>query len=144
MCTLERIPYFSDIPRGESVRTQLLDTANDRDVDIIAYCFMPDHLHLLVEGQSEQANARKFAEVFRQVSGFYFRAHREARLWQEGYYDHILRDEDATIAVARYIVLNPVRAGLCADASTYPLTGSTRYELAQLLTAAEWYPPSRR
>ena len=84
------------------------------------------------------------AEVFRQVSGFYFRADRETRLWQEGYYDHILRDEDATIAVARYIVLNPVRAGLCADASTYPLTGSTRYELAQLLTAAEWYPPSRR
>jgi REP element-mobilizing transposase RayT len=99
---------------------------------------------LLVEGKSEQANARKFAGVFRQASGFHFRACGGARLWQEGFYDHVVRDEDATIAVARYIVLNPVRAGLCADASTYSLTGSTRYELAQLLTAADWYPPSRR
>jgi len=48
---------------------------------------------------------------------------RNKRLWQDGYYDHVLREEEATIPVARYIVLNPVRAGLCEDASAYPAPG---------------------
>jgi putative transposase len=104
---------------------------------------MPDHLHALIEGTSEQADSRKFAHAFRQVSGFHFKQARGSRLWQEGYYDHVLREEEATLAVARYIVLNPVRAGLCADASGYRLLGSTRYTIAELLTAADWYPPSQ-
>lgn len=123
--------------------SQFLSAATQSDVEIIAYCLMPDHLHALVEGMSEQANSREFADAFRRVSGFHFKQAHGSRLWQEGYYDHVLRDEEATIAVVRYIVLNPVRAGLCADASDYPLLGSTRYTLAELLTAADWYPTSR-
>jgi hypothetical protein len=76
------------------------------------------------------------------VSGFHFKRSRSRRLWQEGYFDHVLRAEEATIAVVRYIVLNPVRAGLCTDAKTYPLHGSSCYTLSELLTATDWYPPS--
>jgi putative transposase len=128
--------------RTEEIVEQLLSTAAHWGVEIIAYCFMPDHLLVLVEGVSEQADARKFADAFRQVSGFHFKQARGRRLWQEGYYDHVLREEEATIAAARYIVLNPVRAGLCADASEYALSGSTQYALPELLTAVDWYPPS--
>jgi putative transposase len=142
MCTLNRKNHFSDLARGEKVVSQFISTAPHSDVEIIAYCFMPDHLHALVEGMSEQTNSRKCADAFRRVSGFHFKQVHRSRLWQEGYYDHVLREEEATIAVARYIVLNPVRAGLCAAASDYPLLGSTRYTLAELLTAADWYPPT--
>ena len=142
MCAFKRKLHFADLATGERSCTQLLETAAGWDVEVIAYCFMPDHLHALVEGKSERADARKFADVFRQTSGFHFRASCGTRLWQEGYYDHVLRDEDATIDVARYIVLNPVRAGFCTDASSYPLLGSSRYTLAELLTAADWYPPT--
>jgi hypothetical protein len=45
--------------------------------------------------------------------------------------------------VVSYIVLNPVKAGLCADASAYPLLGSSRYEVSELLTATEWDPVTR-
>ena len=103
---------------------------------------MPDHLHVLVEGKSETANSRRYADRFRQLSGFHFKRLRSRRLRQEGYFDHVLRAEEATIAVVRYIVLNPVRAGLCTDAKTYPLLGSSRYALSELLTATDWSPPS--
>jgi putative transposase len=142
MCAFERRNYFSDVARGDQARTHLLSSAARWDVEAIAYCFMPDHLHVLVEGKSVNASALKFAETFRQRSGFNHRSACATRLWQEGYYDHVLRAEDATIAVVRYIVLNPVRAGLCADATTYPLLGSSRYELSELVTAVDWYPPS--
>jgi putative transposase len=142
MCTLERQDHFSDVVRTREIVEQLLSTAAHWGVEIIAYCFMPDHLHVLVEGMSEQANSREFADAFRQISGFHFKQARGRRLWQEGYYDHVVREEEDTIAVARYIVLNPVRAALCADASEYALLGSTRYELPELMTAVDWYPPS--
>jgi putative transposase len=143
MCTFQRRQHFADFSVGEQVTAQLLRTAVRYDAELVAHCFMPDHLHVLVEGKSEQANSRKFADVFRQVSGFHFRKSEKGRLWQDGYYDHVLRDEEATLPVVRYIVLNPVRAGLCAEASAYPLLGSTGYEMPQLVTAVDWYPPWR-
>jgi hypothetical protein len=53
-----------------------------------------------------------------------------------------LRDNENLRAKYEYIRMNPVRAGLCTDASSYPLLGSSRYTLAELLTAADWYPPT--
>src|SRR6266478_5236097 len=49
--------------------------------------------------------------------------------WQEGYYDHVLRDEEPTIGVAAYILHNPIRAGLSRTLEGYPLLGSDRYTL---------------
>jgi len=74
MCAFKRKLHFADLATGERSRTQLLETAAGWDVEVIAYCFIPDHLHLLVEGKSERPDARKFAHVFRQTSGFHFRA----------------------------------------------------------------------
>ena len=79
-------------------------------------------------------------EYFRRTSAFHFRREQGKRLWQEGYFDRVLRDEDATLDVVSYIVLNPVKAGLCADAGAYALLGSSRYELSELLAATEWNP----
>ena len=140
MCAFDRLSYFTDLAFGARACTQLLETAARWAVEVIAYCFMPDHLHCLIEGKTATANSRKFAGVFRQVSGFHFEGERS--LWQEGYFDHVLRQEDDTGAVVKYIVLNPVRAGLCADPRDYPLLGSSRFELSELMTAADWYPPS--
>ena len=142
MCTYDRCRHFADIATANRACSHLLETAPRWAVEVIAYCFMPDHLHVLVEGTSEQANSREFADAFRQVSGFHLRPRLRRRLWQEGYFDHVLRTEDDTRAVVKYIVLNPVRAGLCEDPSAYPLLGSSRFELSELLTAADWYPLS--
>src|SRR6478752_4536390 len=90
MCTFERRKYFSDPVRTKEIVEQLLSVAAQWGVEIIAYCFMTDHLHVLVEGVSEQADSRKCADAFRRVSGFHFKRARGRRLWQEGYYDHVL------------------------------------------------------
>jgi putative transposase len=100
---------------------------------VIAYCFMPDHLHVLVEGYCEDADIAKFVARFRQSAGYGYCRRWGGRLWQEGYYDHVLRKEDDTLEVARYTIANPVRAGLCDDARKYPHLGSSRYSLDELV-----------
>lgn len=46
---------------------------------------------------------------------------RSGPVWQKGYYDHALRDEENLAVVARYIVANPLRAGLARNVADYPL-----------------------
>jgi putative transposase len=132
MCTFDRRPVFDNGEIYEIVRTDLLRTAAADDVQIIAYCFMPDHLHLLTEGCSESADTREFARAFRQQSGYRFRCLWRGRLWQEGYYDRVLRSSEDTMEIARYIIANPVRAGLCAHSLQYLYSGSSKYSLMEI------------
>ena len=53
-------------------------------------------------------------------------------LWQEGYFDHVLRDEEAVITVARYVFANPVRKGLCDEPREYAFSGSLVWSKEQL------------
>jgi putative transposase len=127
----------------EVVRTQIVRASHEQRVSLIAYCFMPDHVHLLVEGQSDDSDCRRFIARAKQYSGFYYRASFGRRLWQRYGYEHVLRNEQAAVSVARYIVENPVRAGMVVAVQDYPFSGSSVYSLEQLLDAVrlrdQWY-----
>ena len=90
----------------------------------IAYCFMPDHLHALLEGLSEFSDLPEFVRLLKQESSYWFRSHHASSLWQRGYYEHTLRSDESSIIVARYILGNPVRAGLVEKPKDYPFLGS--------------------
>ena len=110
------------------------------DVEILAYCFMPDHVHYLAEGLRENANLHNHARRFRQRTGYAFRRQQAGYLWQDGYFDRHLRNEDATFDVIRYIVANPVRAGLCSSPEQYAFSGAAHYALNELGGFVQWRP----
>lgn len=85
---------------------------------------MPDHVHLLLEGLGPACNLVQFVKILKQKSGFTYSKNTGERLWQRFFYDHILRPADHPDAVAWYIWLNPVRAGLCAAPQDYRFSGS--------------------
>ncbi len=82
---------------------------------------MPDHFHWLIElGDSS------LDELMRRVKTNSARVINRQRsssgpLWQAGYHDRALRQEEDVQAVARYVVANPLRAGLVARLGDYPL-----------------------
>ena len=102
---------------------------------LLAYCFMPNQLHLLVEGLREHSDLRQFVTEFKRRSGFQFRKTDRWLLWQAGYYERVLRSDEAARDVATYIIQNPVRAGLVEDPRRYPFLGSDVYALEDLLRA---------
>jgi hypothetical protein len=55
-------------------------------------------------------------------------------------YDRILRHDEATLSVARYILENPVRAGLVNSPDEYPFSGSIKFPVEQVMEAAGWEP----
>ena len=87
----------------------------------LAWVIMPDHFHWLIQLQSVpldrlmlQLKSRSAIEINR------YRAS-SARVWQKGFHDRALRGENALLPTARYIVANPLRAGLVERIGDYPL-----------------------
>ena len=132
-CTEERVKRFEDSAVVELAMTQFLRAARDEEFAIIVSCFMPDHVHLLVEGQRDDADLKKFIAHAKQSSGFEFGKRKEGRLWQRYGYEHVLRDEEDTRAIAAYILENPVRAGLAANVDDYPHISSSIYTRRELI-----------
>jgi hypothetical protein len=96
---------------------------------------MPDHFHALLTATSEQADFCELVRRFKQVSAFNYRKSKGRALWQPGYHERILRDDEVTEAVVRYILKNPIRAGLTQGLGEYRFAGSEVYDLAGLMTA---------
>ena len=103
------------------------------EFSIAASCFMPDHVHLLVQGASETSDARLFIKLGKQYAAYAYSRKFGRKLWQPWGFERVLRTDEASLAVARYIVENPVRAGLAKTVSEYPFVGSELHELKDLL-----------
>lgn len=132
MVTAGRSKEFADEHIVNQCREQLRKSARAFAFNVYAYCFMPDHLHLLVAGQSEQADLISFVKDFKQRTGYWFR-NRPRRglkasptdgLWQRSYHDHILRSEEGLRESAEYVLFNPVAEGLVENPYDYPFSGS--------------------
>jgi putative transposase len=134
-CTDFRRRVFTDADNVELVKPQILRAAAQSGFAVVAYCFMPDHLHLLVEGLHDDADCLRFIKFAKQYSGFYFSQRHGQKLWQRYGFEHVLHDEELTLVVARYILANPVRAGLVKDPREYLFVGSEVYSLEELLEA---------
>src|ERR1041384_1124545 len=127
-CVRSRARVFVDATIIEAALLQFRKTAALERFSIIAYCFMPDHVHLLVEARDDRSDLKRFAKLAKQRSGAAHALAGQGKLWQEGYYERILRDDEALRDVARYIIANPVRAGLVTSPLEYPYSGSSSGE----------------
>ncbi len=122
LVTRERASTFSNSCVVQAVLDCLTLSCARYGFSLHAYCFMPDHLHLLVSGQDD-SSLTDFVRQFKQLSGHRYKREHGAPLWQISYYDHVLRRDEDLVTVARYIWDNPVRAGLVQYRSEYPFSG---------------------
>jgi REP element-mobilizing transposase RayT len=130
--THHRQPAFRVDNVARDVIGQLLQCAAQFDFVVPAYCLMPDHAHVLFKAQAATCNFLDCAASWRGRTASTWKRMAGTRLWQEGYWDRILRSDDDERCCAAYIVSNPVRAGLVNSVADYPFVGSTEYSLAAL------------
>lgn len=85
-----------------------------------AYCLMTNHFHLLVQTPEPNLGAGMHWLNSGYAHGFNKRYGRRGHLFNARYHPTPIRDDAHFLAVARYVVLNPVRAGICATAENWP------------------------
>jgi len=105
---------------------------------IYAYCFMPDHCHILAVSIAESSDLAKAVRAFKGSAAARARSLGIRNLWQRDYYDHILRSSESFDAAAAYIFENPVRA---SDPREWPFSGSFVFEWKNLRPPAITFVP---
>ena len=99
-------------------------------VEILAWCLMTNHVHLIAVPSKEEALARAIGEAHRQYTRMRnFREDVRGYLFQ-GRFASCVLDEAHLLAAARYVELNPVRAGMVSHARHYPWS-SARFHLGR-------------
>jgi len=101
-----------------------------------AWCLMTNHYHLLLETPQGQlaAGMRHLNGVWSQC--FNRRHGRVGHVFQGRYKAIMVERESYLLELSRYVVLNPVRAGMVADAADYPWSSH-----ATMLARSDLYPP---
>jgi REP-associated tyrosine transposase len=118
--TARQHPAFTNAETVAAASSLLLQLAEERRFAVLAYCFMPDHVHVLLDARDNNAALRDLVKRWKQASGYWYMRRYGRTLWQSGYFERILRREDTTEVVANYIMANPVRAGLAKEVGAYP------------------------
>jgi putative transposase len=94
-------------------------------VESLAWVIMPDHLHWLVI--LKETTLAAVVHRVKACSAITINKHNGAtgRFWQKGFHDRAIRRDEDLPSVARYIVANPLRAGITEDIGAYPLWDAT-------------------
>jgi len=110
--TKDRNPLFLDM---RNARILINVMHRQPDARTLAYVVMPDHLHWLLQLLGD-ADLSRTVQSIKSIS-----AHEIGRpIWQSSFYDHALRKDEDMQSLARYIIANPLRAGLVNRIGDYP------------------------
>ena len=119
--TRECIPLFADAGLAMAAARSLADGRLWRASTLRCWVLMPDHWRGLVELSGCESLSTLIARakaVSARATGF--AAGRRIGVWSAGFRDHAVRRDEDLAAIARYVIRNPIRAGLCACVGDYP------------------------
>jgi putative transposase len=128
LATQERRSVFDNFTFGQRSVQLLEKSAQACNFRLWAFCFMPDHLHVLAQGLSETSDLLRFVQRLKQRTGYEYRKLTGGSLWQQSFYDRVLRKDEDLGVVADYILGNPTSASLWQDALDYPLSGGEYHD----------------
>ena len=119
--TYQRKPVFTDLYCARAF-IRVLHILHERQyIHSLAWVLMPDHFH----GLFQLGEEAELSTVIKRLKGLSARVinkrlQRKGYVWQKEYYDHAIRDNENIKQVARYIVANPLRAGIVTHVGKYP------------------------
>lgn len=130
--TAHRQSCFTNDPFTTACIQCLRSYSTKHRIKFYAFCFMPDHIHLL----SEATRVKSLITIIQELKGLWTKIGWEhgfqGTVFQKSFFDHFLRKDEDVRTVVHYILNNPVRAGLVKRWEEYPYLGSTVYTREEL------------
>ena len=111
---------FFDDGDYRQYRSELAEQCAKASVQVWAYCLMPNHVHLILTPEESDGLRRAVSQTHRRYARrINKRNDWRGHLWQERFFS-VVMDEAHLLTAARYVALNPVRAGLVERAEEWP------------------------
>jgi REP-associated tyrosine transposase len=124
-----REPIFFEAGDQEIYRDLLAEHCSKSSVEVWAYCFMPNHVHLILTPNDASGLGRALGDTHRRYTTFVNARGRWTGHLFQNRFASVAMDEAHLIAAVRYVGFNPVRARLVARAEDWPWS-SVRAHLA--------------
>jgi len=116
----DRQPVFRDSQMVELLRSTLRTVKAYHHFTMLAYVFLPDHFHILIQPTGESNFSQimhslkpNFTKQYKRLTGM--EESESLKFWQKRFWDHIIRDEHDLENHLHYIHFNPVKHGLIVD-----------------------------
>jgi REP element-mobilizing transposase RayT len=119
--THQRDQFFSNLQTSRIVIRTMKDLDKSGYVQSLSWVLMPDHLHWMFQ-LSDKSSLAVVIKRLKAISAHSVNKSlaREGQIWQRSYYDRCIRQEEDLKQISRYIIANPLRAGLVDDIGMYP------------------------
>jgi REP element-mobilizing transposase RayT len=129
---------FEDEEDFDMFEQVLRDCKKISGYQLLAYCLMGNHLHLLLKEEKEDLDV-----IFKRIGSRYVywynnKYQRTGHLFQDRYRSEPIDTDSYFLAVLRYIHQNPVKAGLCQDAASYKWSSYSDYVRRSRITDTEF------
>jgi len=121
-CTLHRGRIKPLDLAHEAFRTYALRGRDEFNIAVGRYVVLPDHIHLFVRGGPDFEIAKWINGLKRTISVVLERK-TGAPLWQPGFFDHVMRNDESYAQKWEYVRHNPVRHGLVTESDDWPYQG---------------------
>ena len=118
--TLHRQRLFQEWPSALAVARELHLAGQSGAVEPLAWVVMPDHLHWLIRLRIGSLEQLMQSLKSRSAIAINIECNTGGPVWQKGYHDRAVRQEEDLRAMARYVVANPLRAGLVERIGDHP------------------------
>jgi putative transposase len=106
------------------IRTKLRRMEEDGLVEFHAFCIMPNHIHLVMDVRTSGQPLYDIMKAFKGATSRYANqllGRTGRHFWQYESYDHVVR-RGSLERIIRYVIMNPVKAGLIANWIEWPGT----------------------
>ncbi len=129
--TYKREKLFEQTANCEVLLHNLKYYRDQLGFKLLAYAIMPDHFHAIIYVQERQAistimhDIKRFSSI--QIGRKINRMGKP--IWQQGYYEHVIRDAKDFEIKLDYIHKNPFNAGLVENLEDYPFSSYRNYYL---------------
>ncbi len=132
-------PIFIDDLDRETFLTGLAVTRKDREWELLSFCLMENHFHLLLRTSKPNLGDGMGAFLSGYARAFNDRHRHINHLFGERFGNTVVTDDEHLRAVARYVARNPVKAGLVDQPQDWPWASwpgrsSGRWRVADQLT----------
>lgn len=122
-CVWNQRRAFAEPAAAAAMRDVILRYRERQWYWLLSYCVMPDHVHMLLKLRSSSHTLSRVVATLKNESMKSVTRLGGTLRWKYGYYDKILRGNNAEFRIAHYIALNPVRAKIVNESADYPFTG---------------------
>jgi REP element-mobilizing transposase RayT len=148
--TRDGYPALEHTDHARAVVMALLRTVSRYEVEPVAYCLLPDHIHLLLASRTEGADPRAALRRWKQVSGAAHRERAGRTLWKPRSAEWSVEDMASLWGVAAYLVMEPVRRRVVRTVDDYRWLSAPPEVMRQLASRGPappqpaWWPRERQ